>query len=378
MTTIMTASRQWSSRPDDQRFTSLPELHTAVSRSRKLSQGKVISSRQLRFQPIPGDERYGLQVVGQNGVPALPTHWSFGQIASLAKAPAGYLRTLPAPIAADNLNYGLQFARDIEDVGLLLTKVPAIEGGLPAGPGLDYGVEIRAATGPNYGRVWNSDIVRALMDRFGDGVTGDFKVPGEFGRDVPITKANTTIYGSDRDMFVFLADEKNRLQVRDRRDGKAGGLARGFFVWNSEVGSNTFGAAFFLFDYVCQNRIVWGAQQYKEIRIRHTASAPDRWLDEVQPVLIEYANSAAKPIEDTIRAAQARKIDDLDKFLANRFTAAQASSFKRAHEAEEGRPMETLWDVVTGITAKAKDIKWQDQRVELEAKAGKILDLVAA
>ena len=41
-------------------------------------------------------------------------------------------------------------------------------------------------------------------------------------------------------------------------------------MWNSEVGKTTLGAGFFLFDYVCCNHIVWGADQYTEIRIRHT------------------------------------------------------------------------------------------------------------
>jgi hypothetical protein len=34
-------------------------------------------------------------------------------------------------------------------------------------------------------------------------------VPGEFGQRVAVTKQNTTLYASDRDMFVFLADEED-------------------------------------------------------------------------------------------------------------------------------------------------------------------------
>ncbi len=97
-------------------------------------------------------------------------------------------------------------------------------------------------------------------------------------------------------MFVFLADEDRRIEIPNRRDGKPGSLARGFFVWNSEVGNTTLGAGFFLFDYVCSNRYVWGADQYTEIRIRHTSGAPDRWLEEVTPVLREYAEGSAKPV----------------------------------------------------------------------------------
>ena len=265
------------------------------------------------------------------------------------------------------MNYGLRFNRDVKDAGILVHHD-------------DNGnAELRAATGPNYGRIWNEEIVRALMDKFGDGATGQWKVPGEFGKDVPITKDNTTIYGSDRDMFVFLADETNRVEVANRRNGQPGSLARGFFVWNSEVGSQSIGAAFFLFDYACSNRIVWGAREFKEIRLRHTASAPDRWLEEVTPVLMDYANSSARNVEETIKNAQEKKLEsDLDKFLTNRFSGRMATAIKAAHEREEGRPIETLWDAVTGVTAYAKTIRNTDDRVVVERDAGKILDLVAA
>ena len=363
---LMQASRQWASRPDDQRFTDLNELLSVTQHARDNSISGIVPSRKLIARPSDLDPAKGLIVEHEAGE-ATPTHWSFGQMAQLAGAPAGYLRKLPAPLAADAINYGLRFLRDAEDVGYLRYEAPGEE------------AEFRAATGPRYGRIWNSDIVGALVDRFGNGRDGDFKVPGEFGRDVAITKANTTIFGSDRDIFVFLADERNRVEVANRRDGQPGSLARGFFVWNSEVGAQSIGAAFFLFDYVCMNRIVWGVEQFKEVRLRHTASAPDRWLEEVTPVLMEYSEASAKPIEDTIRAAQEKKIEsDLDDFLKKRFSATMTTAIKAAHEREEGRPIETIWDATTAVTAYAKTIKHQDARVDVERKGGAILDLVAA
>lgn len=365
MTILTQASRQWASRPADERFASLHALGARVGYERQRSQNKIVSSRKIEVQPSAEDQINGLQVVGPNGNAVVPTHYAFGQLASLAGAPAGYLRKLPAAIAADAMNYGLKFDREIEDVGLLLTKQ-------------DSHVDLRAATGPRYGRVWNSEIVDALIARFGDGITGDFRVPGEFGQKVDVTKSNTTIFGSDRDIFVFLADEENRIELPGRRAGRSGSFARGFFVWNSEVGSQSLGAAFFLFDYTCCNRIVWGVEQFKEIRLRHTVSAPDRWLAEVTPVLNEYAHAAAAPVIETMKNAQAKKLDDLDAFLKSRFTVSQASQIKQAHEREEGRPIETLWDAVTGVTAYAKSIDWQDERVQVERAGGKLLDLVAA
>ena len=376
MTTLMQVNRQWSTRPADQRFVSLLDLQHKVRTDRENSIASVVSTRDLKVIPHPMDPVKGITIEGKNGLYD-PTHFAFGQIASLAKAPAGYLRSLPAPIVADAMNYGLRFGRDAEEVGVLRTKtfVDTLDGELDGGEPVEH-VELRAATGPRYGRIWNSDIVDSLVSRFGDGITGKFRVPGEFGRQVPITKQNTTIYGSDRDIFVFLADEENRIAMDNRRDGQPGSLARGFFVWNSEVGAQTMGIAMFLFDYVCQNRIVWGVKEFKEVRLRHTAAAPDRWLEEVTPILQAYSESSAAPIEETIKIAQQKRVDDdLEAFLKNRFSAAETTAIVAAHEREEGRPIETVWDATTAVTAYAKTIRNQDDRVAMERRGGAILDL---
>lgn len=361
MTTLMQANRQWSTRPSEERFISLLDMRETMQHNRQISRECVVSSRRLHVVPTP-DNR-GVMVQGPSGYQFEPTHWAFGQAAALVGAPAGYLRDLPAPLAADCLNYGLHVEREAQDVGVLLRK--------------NGRSEIMAMTGPRYGRIWNADVVSALVDRFGDGVTGEWRVPGEFGHDVEVTKRNTTLFASDRDMFVFLADEKNRIELPGRRNGQTGNLARGFFVTNSEVGAGALRVKTFLFDYVCANRIVWGAHELEEISIRHTASAPDRFLDQVEPALLEYSRASTGEIDRVLRSAQSSKIDKVDAFLATRFGPRMADKIQHAHMLDEGRPIETLWDAVTGATAYARSIEWTDARVEFETKAGDLLKLAA-
>lgn len=374
---LMQASRQWSSRPDDQRFTSLTTMRSHFDTLRHNSRAVTASSRKLTA--IPTDDHKGILIQGANGHNYAPTNWSFGQLAQLAEAPAGYLRSLPAEIAADCVNYGLRYKRDVEDIGVLLQRPinnfdDARAAGLP-----QYSTNatpiIPAFTGPRYGRIWNADVLSALVDRFGDGVTGDFHVPGIFGQAVDVDKANTTLYAGDRDMFVFLADEEHRIEIPNRRNGQPGTLARGFFMWNSEVGASTFGVSTFLFDYACSNRIVWGAQQYKEIKMRHTSAAPDRFIAEITPALTSYANSATTSIVEGIAHARAHRIDDVGEFLAKRFGKGTVDGLQAIHTLEEGRPIETLWDVSTALTAKARSIPFQDARVAMERQAGDVLDL---
>lgn len=375
--TLTAASRQWATRPDDQRFTSLTDMLAFKRQLTANSRAKVVPSKALTIAPTADTADAGLLISGANGAGYEPTHWAFGQVAQLAGAPAGYLRTLPAPIAADALNYGLQFNRQAEEVGVLLQRPTTIDGTVMESGNVAAAPQLVAATGPKYGRIWDRDVIAALVDRFGNGVDGDFRVPGIFGERVDVTKANTTLYAGDRDMFVFLADEDHRVEIPNRRNGETGTLARGFFVWNSEVGSKTFGVATFLFDYVCCNRIVWGAAEYKEIRIRHSSLAPERFMSEIAPALATYANSSTASITAAIADARAVALDsitaDKNEWLASRFGKRLAASMATAHELEEGRPIETVWDAVVGATAVARSITWQDDRVELERKAGDLL-----
>ena len=214
-TTLHQASQQWMSRPADERFVSLIEMQVFKSRIRERSESNVLSSREVHLQPT-GDSAHALTVLDESGYPSAPTHWSFGQLCSLASpgnSPASYFREtrMPAPIIADCLNYNLRFTRGVEDIGLLATRADS-----------DDFNELRSVNGPNYGRVYDADVVDALVARFGDGVTGQWRVPGEFGKAVTVTKDNTTLFASDRDMFVFLTDEDNRIEIPNRRAGRFG------------------------------------------------------------------------------------------------------------------------------------------------------------
>lgn len=367
---LMKASREWASRPQDERFVSLPALRDHCARQRERSAGKVIATEALRLAPVAEDNRDELLLLGPKGEPAAPSNHAFQQLCTLAKAPAGYMREMPAQLVADCVNWGLTMRRDVDEIGILLTRPDE---------GLDGDMlRLRAATGPGYGRIWNAEIAEALIERFGDGVTGDWRVPGEWGRAVDITRENTTFYAGDRDMFVFLADEVNRIEVPNRRNGKHGGMARGFFLWNSEVGATSIGLAMFLYDEVCGNRIVWGAEGYREIRLRHSAGAPMRWLDEITPVLAEYREASTQPIEATIASAKAKRLEDkAAAFMAGRFGKNIGPAMLAQHEREEGRPVETIWDAATAATAYARGVPNQDNRVAIEREAGKLLDLAA-
>ncbi len=149
--------------------------------------------------------------------------------------------------------------------------------------------ELRAVTGPDYGRIHDHELVEAVMRIAGDG-TGDtrWKVPGvlDWGTmrhnpDVDVTAETTTLYASDRDVFLFLCDDLNPIEAGRLPSGEPDLYFRGFYCWNSEVGSRTLGIASFYLRAVCQNRNLWGTESFEEITIRHSATALITWRSTV-------------------------------------------------------------------------------------------------
>ncbi len=100
-------SSEWSSRPDDEKFLSLLELYASVKGWVEQSKTRTVESASIRVEAHRHDLEKLALVLPDAEVPVAPTHWSFGQLASLISALATDLRQLPAPLAGINLQYGL-------------------------------------------------------------------------------------------------------------------------------------------------------------------------------------------------------------------------------------------------------------------------------
>jgi hypothetical protein len=97
------------------------------------------------------------------------------------------------------------------------------------------------------------------------------------------------------------------------------------------------------------------------------------------PALLNFANSSATPFVNGIKAAReqivARSDEDRTEFLRRRgFSKAETAKVIETLLVEEGRPPESIFDFVQGITAVARDKPHQDARLDMEAKAKKLLD----
>ena len=372
---VSRVSSEWFSRPDDERYLSLSELYGAVRSRAERASARTVESRLVRVEASRDDPARMALIVPSRDAPVAPTHWSFGQLCSLVGAPAGYLRDLPAPLAAINLQHGLLSHR-----GELVKTLEAEDGR----------VELRAVTGPDYGRIWDHELVAAVMKIAGDGI-GDtrWKVPGilnwatmRHNPFVDVTKDTTTLYASDRDVFLFLVDDTHPIEAGRLPNGDPDLYFRGFYCWNSEVGSKTLGIASFYLRAVCMNRNLWGVEDFQEISIRHSKFATQRFAHEAAPALASFANSSPAPFIAGVRAARerivARKDEDREDFLRKRgFSKSDTSKIISSVLNEEGHPPASVFDFVQGITAIARTKPHQDARLELEGKAKLLLERAA-
>ncbi|HHT9107108.1 MAG TPA: DUF932 domain-containing protein [Candidatus Wunengus sp. YC63] len=352
-TNLLTASYQWQNRPADERFSTLEELKQAVLNRKNTSFEGVVNTKDLKVVSV--DDSIILDFDGQD---LEMTHWSFGQLCNLAGAPASYLRTLPPELVAENLNFSLPRTR--ESAKLLLTT--------------NETSTVRALTSESYGRIWDIDVVRTvegLCERNSSWHNPpSYRRTGTDGTEME----NAGLYASDRDVFMFLVDEDHQIEVSNER------LSRGFFIWNSEVGKSSFGLTTFLYRYACANHVIWGAENVKEIRIRHSLNAPARAFSEVMPVLNKYIESSTGYETQTIKKAmEYRPAKDkegtIDWLQKNGFTKTVSEKAYEYAVAEEGNGT-SLWNIVQGLSALARDRRHVDARVDLERQVGRLLNVL--
>ena len=373
MTTLTLASKQWMTRPADERYDSLDALHAAVLHHRNVAaEQRAVPLSRLQIVARADDAGVLRPVLGSKAntdMAADFTHYSFGQFCRrLATGdrpvPAGYLRTLPAELAATNLNHALTRAVDDTDVeereGTLLF---AQNGRLV----------LRAITSDRYTRIWNSDVTRRLLQFT---ALNPIWQPAPAGFD-----GSRGLYASDKDMFAFLVDNDRR--IFETLPG--GGFSRGFFVWNSEVGDAAFNIMTFLYQYICGNHMVWGASGVTHVRIPHIGNADERAFGKIAVELRKYHDASAEDEEAKISAMIRKEIagtkdeilDALFGLNVTRKVAARAVEIAEQSEDRYGNPR-SVFAIVSGITEQARDKANADERVALEVQAGKVAQIAFA
>ncbi len=389
---LFKAFRQWAERPADERFWTPEEMQSVCRLSWEQSVSAPILYEDMIVKYDARDELY---LEGLKNEARL-SNVAFSQLCQKFSAPKEYLQRLPASLVCQNLNHGLQSMREGSGGNLLCWQNPETKAYLA-----------RCISSDQYQRIWHHEIaghIVALQD------TG-WRVPparpagieGERtrkateedclrGRNLGAmsikpgdTIAPAGLYASDRDCFVFMVDDDHVVQNHADKNTP---LARGFFLWNSEVPGKSFGVMTFLYDAVCGNHIVWGAQDVREIRLAHLGDARDRAFGELQLELREYSNASVSELEERIKRAQTYRIgqtkdevlDSLFGFVKQRrLQAVGLRQLTEAYDVAESTPRygdpDTPWGIVQGLTQLSQSNVYADKRTAIDTAAGQILEM---
>ena len=358
--TAYTAHREWASRPPDERYASVHALYDAARARRDRIEERSIETGEFRTEATDDDD---LVIRESSGRTAALTHWSFGQLATIAGAPPSYLRTLPAAIASSAINYGLQQQR--RDEHQLFVERSASR-------------TVHAITSPRYARVHHYELADRVLDLMA--LHPAWRLPlgykdGKFGAE----RVPSGAYLGDRDMFLFLVDGNRDLD--DPTDRTHAGLFRGFILRNSDVGAAALSLDVFLFRMVCGNHIIWGFQHVAGFRRRHVGtSIQHAWttsLDGVRnaldadtaddrTLLLRATTQELGPTRDAVVEAAVRRLDVSQKQAAEAYTLA---------EQNETNPR-SIWGYVQGLTRLSQRTPWQDGRFVLDRAASRLLTTV--
>lgn len=352
----------WARRPNDTVFSNVTDLvrYTKDLEERSFEEVDTLEELEVR---TPGDSLTPgvdqLYVTRHQKPPSRLNHLSFNQFCQNIKARASEYRKLPAYLAQVPLTY-LACRADRKDVKLLHTQMRE-----------EDGTECRAITSPTYGRIWNYELAESVESYISPEI---WTVP----KKTAFHEKTGFITADERNCFIFMVDETHPIQA-------PGGQAvyRGFYAWNSEVLQGSLGIAEFLYFKACANRCIVGLSEFKEVRLRHTAGAPRIWMRDVAPQLKEYCNSSPKEVQARLQGSTKRIVSEDEKgarewLAAKGFTKnLSAQILKGARDSECGSDPNSSpfsrFNLAMGLTSVAREEDHNDQRVELERRAGTIL-----
>ena len=376
---IITAFKEWASRPAEQRFRSLGDMQIALqARKERSAETALLPVPNMKVVPIDGE---GLAIGNQHGA-ALLNNYTLGQLAQGINAPAGYLRTLPAELAAQCINEGLPNYPERER-SLLVTES-------------EQGNVCRAITSDQYSRYWDCDVVTDLLNTLeADGwrvpparpypgcpaediwsATEQDILPGEqhiLSVRIGDRCGPAGLYGSDRDMFALLVNQERSI------DTPSGAMFRALILRNSEVGASSYNVECILYSQVCGNHILWSAASIANIRLVHRGSADSTRMNGrafLAGTIAAAEQASCSEEQQQIAAAAEQKLDIKAAQLATGLPKGtiQAAEIMQEHFPQDhGDRAGTTWGWVQGLTRASQQSKYMADRTAIDQAAAKLL-----
>lgn len=422
-TNLYAASNQWAHRPEEERFWDLAELERHLLEERAAEREWDFSYNDIS---LVGTEANDLVLETKKGTQLALSNWSFTQLCDRLGLAPSMVKSFTMPtiqaIMRERMNNVMAVSsvdpgddnvdadNDWEILSDEATEAPSTDDGTMKLLVKKNGIfTVRSITSTSYGRKWNSDIVsmlRSVAEPNGwrnpparpafanatktrvateDDVLKNQSDGGGINVKVGDIIGPAGLYKNDRNMFIFLVDDSNPID-----DGSEGGLKRGFYISNSEVGERrTLQATFFGYKSICGNHIIWGASNVVNIKLKHTKNSVAKFDDKFAESLGNYHNGDKATESRMIAAAKIHMlgkdkeevVDEVYK-MKSRFPMLtkdlitsgyeKASQWEHAYNASP----RSVWGLMNGLTMVSQHSKFADTRNTIDRAAGSLMDAV--
>ena len=353
MTNLTQASQQLFRRSADEKFGSLAELRDHLNLRSQGTREETVDLRKFTYNH--NGTMFLEDALGFDKRRFDLNDWSFRQLCKQLSAPAEFISKLSPRLASECMSEATisreEDARKGKSVFYMDNNGPEGSEGT-----------IRAVTTDRYVRVYDKEVL-AAVDKHAGGMD-------------PVG-----LYSGERDVFMFMTNEDLKVNIAGED------LNRGFFVWNSEVGSRTFGVMSFYYRHICGNHIVWGCQNVQQRISKHVGEVREIFND--LPYFIEWASNndtlindekASKTAQDMLLgkdpvecATVLRKMGWGKKVAQN---IVQEAEVDHERHGTPGSPY-SIWGITQGATAYSQRHDNLESRFEEDMKVSKLMDRAA-
>lgn len=337
----------WWRRPPDERFLSLESLLAYTEQRTARSQTTLAGNDSFVVCGSP-DAGGGLWVQTDELGRLVLTNHSFGKLAAMFRLPSRWARlvapTVGGPrLVADALNHGLVHLAPKGKVRLLVETEGSVQ-------------TLRGIAEPDHDHLLDQTVVKAVL-----------AVNKQCGGRWEVTDL-AMLYSSDRDVFIFLVEKKNPIEFN--AGGKLRTLLRGFYVWSSEVGDKSFGAAPFLYDPSSGSRWTLAPRKHPSEIFEHNIGL-NQFVSEGSSILRKWEDLSVRNFQGILEATSRARVDDAISWLvAKGYSRPEALAIKEAAVVGKGA---TVWQLAQGAAALAQLSPHTDDRLSIEKRASRLL-----
>ena len=287
--------------------------------------------------------------------------WSFGSLCNIAGAPKGYINGLPTELACRNLNNGIR-TRFQSGNG----TVAPITGG-----------QIRAFYSDKYERLPDLEVAERIADtakRLGYEPAGKFA--GVRVGMPPVRPEASGLYASDRDMFLFVANEERGFEFEGDTYYHCA------IAWNSEVTFKKHGWLMCLYRGICGNHLIWDAEEVLQSESIHRGNSVHETLESFD-VMMEQYDARREQVQDIaiarLTASRVLEFAETRELVAERLAEYMLKKQVEAAlpflDDERAYPKDphSVFGVTQALTLYSQTIAHSSTRDAIDRTAGRIV-----